>query len=119
MGCDFNYAQGYSFLNESRKKQLVDLLMQAGALPVYYPGDNEVLLRAGYLPDGTLLAAVFVLGYDPMENIELYLENKPTEIRRILSDGSFEKIGFTQNENGNCIVEAKAEPLHPVILLIK
>lgn len=45
---EYNYCEAFSFLNESRKKQMAELLSESGNLPIYYPGDAEVLLRAAY-----------------------------------------------------------------------
>ena len=36
-------------------------------------------MRSGYINDGRLLCALFDLGYDPMDNISLYLEKEPSQ----------------------------------------
>jgi hypothetical protein len=74
------YTEGFAFLNETRKQQFIKLLSEAGALPIYLPSENELCLRAGYLDDGRMLAAIFNLGYDPEEETALYLEKEPTAI---------------------------------------
>lgn len=114
----FNYVEGFAFLNESRKRQFISLLTRAGVLPVYYPGDNEICLRAGYLADGRLLTAVFDLGYDPMDTMELYLEKAPTHITLLMPDGSESDVSWQVADNNIYSVEVKVEPLYPVILLI-
>ena len=116
---DFNYMEGFSFLNESRKAQLVSLLQRAGALPVYVPGDDEVCFRAGYLADGALLAAVFEMGVDPMEEIPLYLEKEPRSVSMILPDGSEQIVEFEKTGEDMYSVKARAENMYPVFLLIR
>ncbi len=116
---DFNYMEGFAFLNETRKAQLIALLQRAGALPVYLVGDDEVCMRAGYLDDGTLITALFELGIDPIEAPKLFLENKPKSISIMLQDGSLAPVEFSESEGGVYSLNVKVEPLYPVILLIK
>jgi len=112
-------AHNNTFLNQTRKKQFISLLKRAGALPVYYPGDNEILLRAGFIKDNRLLVGIFDLSFDPMENIDLYLENKPGEIKMLTPDGDEIDVSWTEKGNNLYTIDVKIEPLYPVILLIK
>lgn len=116
---DFNYSVGFSFLNESRKNQLLSLLHRVNALPIYIDGDAEILLRAGYLKDGTLLAAIFELGIDPIERPTVYLKNPPQNILKMLPDGSTVPIEFYSVGKGLYSLNIKVETLYPVILFIK
>lgn len=116
---NFNYYEGFAFLNESRKAQLISLLRRAGALPLYIDGDDEVCLRAGYLGDGTLLAAIFELGIDPIEDVRLFLEKQPENIKIMNPDGSLSAVDFYEAENNIYILKMKVETLYPAILFIK
>ncbi len=116
---EFTYTEGFAFLNETRKKQFVDLLSRADALPVYYDGDNEICMRAGYIKDGRLLTAVFNLSYDPLEQLDLYLKDKPQQITLINSDGSESGLNWTRKADDKYCVDVRVEPLYPVVLLIK
>ena len=116
---DFKYTEGFAFLNESRKKQLIRLLKEAGALPVYYPGDNEVCLRAGFLADGTLLAAVFIIGFDPMEELTLYLEKEPASVSLLQPDGTELPLTWTTAGEGIYNIHTRVEPMYPAIVLIR
>ena len=113
------YYEGFAFLNETRKKQFVDLLKNANSLPIYYPGDNEICMRSGYINDGRLLCALFDLSYDPMDNISLYLEKEPSEIQILTKDGSYSNVSFEKVSTDTYVVDTRIEPLYPVILLIK
>ena len=116
---NFFYAEGFSFLTESRKRQLISLLFRAGALPIYAEGDNELCLRAGYLSDGRLLAMLLVLSYDPEETPTLYLEKAPTCILRLEPDGSYAEQPFTPLGESLYAIHTTAEPLYPLVLVIE
>ena len=116
---DFKYTEGFAFLNESRKKQLIRLLKEAGALPVYYPGDNEICLRAGFLADGTLLTALFDIGFDPLEELTLYLEQEPASISLLQPDGTEMALDWTAAGEGIYQIRTRVEPMYPAILLIR
>ncbi len=113
------YTEGFAFLNETRKQQFIRLLSEAGALPIYLPSDNELCLRAGYLDDGRLLAAIFNLSYDPEEETVLYLEKEPKAISYLDENGDEIPVSFKKHEDGFYALDVACEPLYPTVLLIK
>ncbi len=115
----FHYTEGFAFLNESRKNQLVSLFKEAKALPVYYHGDEEICMRAGYLKNESLFVSMYNLGFDPVEQTTLYLEKKPSSIELMDEKGCFNKVDFDLLGKGLYNVKVKIEPMYPVILLIK
>ena len=115
---EFDYTEGFAFLNETRKSQLISLLRRAGALPVYVDGDAEICLRAGLLPGGELLLAIFELGIDPLEELPLFLEKTPESIEIMLPDGSFAPVIFKKSGENLYTLNVRVEPLYPVILKI-
>lgn len=116
---DHNYMEGFAFLNESRKRQLVDIFARAGALPIYYEGDEEVLLRAGRIKDGRLLAALFNLGYDPLDEVDIVLDFTPAEIAYLAPDGAEVSLDYVISEGGRVKVMAELLPMYPLVLLIR
>lgn len=116
---EHRYTEGFSFLNATRKKQFISLLSEAGALPIYTPSDNELCLRAGYLDDGRMLAAIFNLGYDPEEETVLYLEKEPKAITHLNENGEEISVDFKKNEDGFYVLAISCEPLYPTVLLIR
>lgn len=116
---EYTYTEGFAFLNATRKRQIVSLLAEAGALPICLPSDNELCLRAGYLPDGRLLAAVFNLGYDPEERLCLYLEKEPHAICRLDENGAEIPVTFARTKEGTYDLDVTCDPLYPLILMIK
>lgn len=115
----FHYTEGFAFLNETRKQQFVDLLKQANSLPVYCYGDDEICFRAGYLKDGSLLTAAFMLGTDPVDELTLYLDKKPESITHMQPDGSFLPVEFKCTGESLYTINVRVETLYPVILNIK
>lgn len=115
----FKYTEAFSFLNESRKAQIVAMLKRAKALPVYCASDNELCLRAGYLSDGSLLTALFNIGFDPEEKITYYLEKEPKSASILMPDGSYTDVPFTALGDNLYQFDAKAEPMYPVVIIIK
>ncbi len=115
---DYYYTEGFSFLNATRKNQLIDLLESTDHLPVYYPGDMEIYLRAGTLPDGALVAVWFNLSFDPMEEVEMVLKKDAKEIVRLMPDGTYKACTF-RKEGDTTIVDVCVEPMLPAVLVIK
>lgn len=115
---EFTYTEGFSFLNETRKAQLVSLLKRAGALPVYLVGDDEVCARAGYVTDGRLLCALIPLGFDAVETPRLALETPPSRIVTLDENGEEQEVTFTDEGNGVFALQCCIPPLHPAVFLI-
>ena len=116
---EHNYMEGFAFLNESRKHQFIDIFKRAGALPVYYDGDEEVLLRAGRIRDGRLLASFMNLGYDPLCELDLGIDFTPSEISYLDPDGGEVVLDFEMTECGGVKVACELSPMYPLVLLIK
>lgn len=117
--CDFNYMEGFAFLNETRKKQFVTLLKRAGALPVYCDSDNELLFRAGYVEDGRLMTFTLAIGTDPEETLDLYLEKAPKGAKILNPDGTETDVAFEAKENSIYTFNVRVEPMYPVVLFIE
>jgi len=113
----FHFTQAFSFLNESRKLQLVELLKESGNLPVYYPEDAEVYLKAAYMPDGGIFVAFFNIGFDPVEGIPLVIQKEVTSVKMLMPDGTKKDVSFSQKTE-NLTVNTSAYTLNPVILYI-
>lgn len=114
----FHYTEAFAFLSESRKEQLIQLLAACGNLPVYYPEDAEVYLKAGTLADGSLLAAVFNIGLDPLEEIPLVTKREVQGLQRLTAEGHWEDCRWHPAED-SIVVDTPAYTLEPVVLKIK
>ena len=108
----------FSFLNESRKRQLVRMLTDAGELPIYYPNDEEVYFRAADIEDGRRFCALWNLGADPIERVELVIADTVKNINRLLPDGSLEALDFTVKENLYSL-DCTVLTMDPLVLVIE
>lgn len=115
---EFTYTQAFSFLNETRKNQLIRLYNEYGDNPVYYPDDAEVYLKAADCPDGSLMCAFFNIGLDNLDEITLCAKKIPSVIEYLKPDGTREECEFTV-ENGIITVHRPAYILNPEILFLK
>ena len=114
---EFNLAQAFAFLNESRKLQLIRLLQRAGELPVYYPGDEEVYMKAAETAEGELVCALFNLGTDPIEALSLVVEKAPRKIFALQPDGTRAEVSFRM-EGNTVVLDIPCHTLTPVILFL-
>jgi hypothetical protein len=93
-------------------------MRENGNLPIYYPDDADVYLRAGYLPSGELLCAFTNLTLDELENVTLISEKSVNEIVMLLPSGEWKAVHFEENDS-KLILDTPAKILHPVILKLK
>ena len=114
----FHYDKIVSYLNDSRKAQIADIMNRSGDLPVYYPEDIEMYLRAGYLKDGTLMCACFNLGLDSMEDLPLVINKPFTKIEKLLPSGERAECEY-EIIDGVTYVKETVNTLMPIVLFIK
>lgn len=114
----FKYTEAFSFLVEPRKEQLIKFMRDSGSLPIYYPDDADVYLKAGDLPSGELLCAFTNLTLDDIENVTLVADRKINTIKALSACGAWHDVAFTE-ECGTLTLDIPAKTLHPVILKLK
>ena len=115
---EYKYYVSFGFLNETRKRQLINILEDFGALPVYYPGDEELLLKAARTEDGGLFTIALNLSLDEIEEARLVINRDVTSIKRITSDGSYKNVEFKRQENEYSL-DLTAKTFEPLALIIE
>jgi len=115
---NYSIVEAFSFLNYSRKQQMIRLMKLAGELPVYCPGDEEVYLKAADMPNGSLFCSIFNIGFDIIENIEIVCDREVSKIEYIAENGEFKEINF-KKDGEKLVLDLSAYTLQPVILIIK
>lgn len=113
----YNLVEAFSFLNYSRKLQLIKLMEDLGELPVYYCGDEEMYMRCADMQDGKVLCALFNLGLDPIEQVIISTENEISSVHRLMPDGCFCELEFSSNHNEHTI-NSSCNTLDPLILVL-
>jgi hypothetical protein len=114
---EFHISFAFSFLNYSRKQQLIRMLDETGELTVYYPDDEDVYLRVADMEDGGTFCAIFNLSCDPIEDTKLVCKKKIGKIERLCPDGTTEIVPFTC-DGEEYTLSLTCEHLYPVVLLM-
>lgn len=114
---EFNYLQAFSFLTASRKLQMVQLLKESGNLPVYYPDDSEIYLKAAYLPDGGLFTAVFNISLDPLDEVPLVTEKPVSRVEMLTANGERVPCPF-RKEDDRIVIEKTVITLDPACFIL-
>jgi hypothetical protein len=94
------HIDAFGFFHETRKRQLIDLLNRLAPLPVWYPEDAELFLKAGTLADGTRIVIVANLGLDSLEEIPLcgpWMDGAAA-IQHLQADARWQEIPFDRND---------------------
>lgn len=113
----WHYLDAFSFLNESRKEQLLSLINNDERLPIYYVGDNEICMCAGIRSDGNMVAMFVNLGTDPEEELVINLAKKPDKIEMLLPDGNTCLCNW-ESEGYNRKILTRVETMYPLVLII-
>ena len=115
---DYNLVDAFGFLNETRKNQLVRILSDLDALPVYCPEDAEILMKTARMQDGKLLCALLDMSLDPIEELQLVIRGDVKSIARLNCNGKFENVAFTR-EGERFTLDIKVDPFDPLILVVE
>ena len=110
----YDLSTAFSYLNYSRKQQFINLASKTGEIPAYYPGDEEVYMKCGKLNDGSLLAAIFNISMDKIENIEIKSTKDVSKIQMLNPLGQWVDVNF-EKQNDTYITEVDCEILIPLI----
>ena len=111
----YDITTAFSFLNYSRKQQLIDIASKTGQMPVFYPGDEEVYFRCAKMEDESLFAAMINISMDKIENVELVSSKDITKIQMMDNLGQWVDVNF-EKQNDKYITDIDCEILIPLIL---
>jgi len=115
---NFDHVHAFSMLNQSRKKLMVNLLKMGGNLPIYYPLDSEILLKAAITPDDELLVAYFNISLDCDDKMYLKYDKEFSSIKYLDKDGTKKDCKY-EIKDGMIVIDRQSIVLHPEILFIK
>ena len=115
---EFNIVEAFSFLNYSRKEQLVRILKHTSNLPIYYPGDEEIYFKCADMPDGRMLCAVFNIGLDPIEKTQLACDFEVKSFKALTPSAQEQEISFTR-EGNIYTLDIPCNILDPVIVFVE
>lgn len=113
----FKYYSAFSLLNETRKAQLVDILSENDLLPVYYPEDAELYLRAGRLGEREIFAVAFNLSQDALDELPLVIRSEVSRVDRLDERGEPVPCDF-EVRDGVTYVKHPLAAMEPLALII-
>lgn len=113
-----SFMESFSFLNQTRKGQIIDFLNETNNLPLYYDGDTEIFIKTGKFIDNSLMCVITNIGLDQLEEIPLVINKEFSNIECLTSDGLREKVDFVRKGN-KVILKLNLITLMPQILFIK
>ena len=114
---EFHLSTAFSYLNYTRKEQLIELLSKAEEIPVYYPNDEEVYFKCADMDDGRVFCALFNIGLDPIDKIELVCDFDAKKFEILTSSGEAVPVNF-EKKNNTYVLEKSAQILDPVVIFI-
>ena len=114
----FKYYSAFSLLNETRKRQLVDILSKNDLLPLYYPEDAELYLRAGRLQGGEIFAVAFNLSQDALDELPLVIKSAVSRVDRLDEQGERVPCDF-EVRDGVTYVKSPIAAMEPLALIIE
>ncbi len=115
---EFHLDKAFSFLSYSRKLQLLNMVKIANELPIYYPNDEEVYLKAADMENGDLFCAVFNIGLDGIDALELVCDFEAKKFKKLMPNGEAKEIDF-KFENNRYVLDTPCNILEPVVLFIE
>lgn len=115
---DFHLDTAFSFLTYSRKLQLIDMIKCLGKLPIYFPGDEEVLFKAARMTDGRHLCAIFNTGFDRIEKLKLCCDFDAKEFSMLMPDGTEKAVDFSC-DGDLYTLDVPCYTLEPVIIFVR
>ena len=114
---EFHLSTAFSFLNYSRKEQIIKLMEKTKEMPVYYPNDEEVYFKCADMADGSTFCALFNIGLDCIDKIELACDFEAKKFECLLPNGKTKELPFVKNGN-RYVLEKSAQILDPVVVFI-
>ena len=103
--------------NETRKKLLVRYLQKLNAIPIWYPDDAEILLKAAVLPDGSKIAFALNIGLDVMNELPLIGPWTQTNaVQQLNTNGEWQPVASTRRQDGALAIQQQLPPLGFAIL---
>ena len=109
--------RSFGMLNETRKNLIARYFQKLNALPVWYPDDAEILLKAAILPDGSRIAVALNIGLDTLDELPLTGPwAQATAVQEFSTDASWQSIAATRRPDNTLSIQKQLKPLDYMIL---
>ena len=97
----FHHSISYSQFNEARKDFFIEIIqrLKGNRMPLLcYDAQNVTVITREY-PDGSILAELCNINFDPLKTIELHCGRTPESIEYLTGDGQWKKASYEVSEN--------------------
>ena len=109
--------RSFGMFNETRKQLLIKFFQKLDALPIWYPDDAEILMKAAVLPDGSKIAVALNIGLDTLDELPLTGPwTQTTTVQELATDGIWQPIATSRRQDGVLSVQKKLKPLDFILL---
>ncbi len=109
--------RSFGIFNETRKQLFIKCLQKLDVLPIWYPDDAEILLKAAILPDGSKIAVVLNIGLDSLDELTLAGPWSQTiAVQQLSTDGTWQPVATTRRQDGAIAIQTQLLPLGFVLL---
>jgi len=108
----------FFLLNETRKRQLAQILANFGLLPVMFAGDSRVIFQAGRDGEGRLCFYACNCSNDVLEEFPLAGQSLPmgdAHLEHLLPDGTWETVVCPQRNDETWSIPVSLKPLFPEV----
>ena len=85
---------------------------------MYSPGDEEIYLKCADMDDGRVFCAVFNIGLDPIERLQIVCDFEATTFKMLLPNGEEKELDF-ERDGSTYTLATPCNILDPVILFIE
>ena len=86
-------------------------------MPIYYPEDGEIYMRAGQLENGEYMVAAFNLGFDVLEDFPLAVTMPIKKVEVLACDGTRQPIAF-EPEGDKIRIKTEMRTLMPQVFFL-
>ena len=109
--------RSFGIFNETRKQLFIKCLQKLDVMPIWYPDDAEILLKAAILPDGSKIAVALNIGLDVLDELPLAgTWTQTIAVQQLSTDGTWQSIVATRRQDGALAIKTQLPPLGFVLL---
>lgn len=104
-----------AFLNETRKKAVLEQLTQMTEVPVLYAGPDDIAVKL-WLVGNQVIMPVITLGRDDMPEMELTVSRMPIRVESLQPKGDWREVAFRRETPSRIVLEEEFRATRPYVL---
>ena len=104
-----------AFLNETRKKEVLEQLTQMADVPVLYAGPDDIAVKLWQVGEQVFMP-VITLGRDDMPEMELTVKRIPVRVESLQPAGNWREVMFRRETPSRIVLEEEFRATRPYVL---